>query len=120
MSLRIGPVDGAEDLESLRARLDAVDADLLDAVRERLEICLRIGEYKRVNGVAMMQPHRIAAVQGRAARYAEEHGIEPAFLRGLYDTIIAETCRLEDEWIASGGTGTGTGTDAGAGQRRAS
>ncbi|MFF6918369.1 chorismate mutase family protein [Streptomyces sp. NPDC012466] len=114
MSLRVGPVDASEDLESLRARLDAVDAGLLDAVRERLEVCLRIGEYKRVHGVAMMQPHRIATVQGRAARYAEEHGIEPAFLRRLYDTIIAETCRLEDEWIATGGP------DAGVPQRSAS
>jgi chorismate mutase len=107
MSLRIGPVDAAEDLQSLRARLDAVDAGLLDAVRERLEICLRIGEYKRVHDVAMMQPHRIATVQGRAARYAQEHGIDPAFLRSLYDTIIAETCRLEDEWIATGGPAAG-------------
>ncbi|MEU0677512.1 chorismate mutase family protein [Streptomyces sp. NPDC006172] len=108
MSLRTGPLEGTEDLESLRGHLDAVDAELLDTIRERLETCLRIGEYKRVNDVAMMQPHRIAAVQDRAARYAEEHGIDPAFLRGLYDTIITETCRLEDEWIASGGTGAGT------------
>ncbi|RII13445.1 chorismate mutase [Streptomyces sp. YIM 130001] len=113
MSLPAGPADVSEDLESLRARLDAVDAALLDTVRERLEICLRIGEYKRVHEVAMMQPHRIATVQGRAARYAQEHGIDPAFLRSLYDTIIAETCRLEDEWIAAGGA-------AGAVERRAS
>ncbi|MFE7843258.1 chorismate mutase family protein [Streptomyces sp. NPDC057474] len=107
MPLRTGPLNATEDLPALRGRLDTVDAALLEAVRERLEICLRIGEYKRVHGVPMMQPHRVAAVHHRAARYAREHGIEPAFLRSLYDTLIAETCRLEDEWIAAGGAGAG-------------
>lgn len=96
--------ESRDELHVLRERLDAVDAELLETVRERLEICLRIGEYKRVHGVPMMQPQRIAAVQDRAARFAGEHGIDPAFLRRLYDLVIAETCRLEDEWIATGGT----------------
>ncbi|GAA3494193.1 chorismate mutase family protein [Streptomyces albogriseolus] len=95
--------ESADDLPALRGQLDAVDAVLLEAVRERLEICLRIGEYKRVHGVPMMQPQRIAAVQDRAARFARRHGIDPAFLHRLYDVMIAETCRLEDEWIAGGG-----------------
>ncbi|MFJ8078123.1 chorismate mutase family protein [Streptomyces sp. NPDC096176] len=96
------PAEPGEDLAQLRARLDRTDTALLDAVRERLQICLRIGEYKRLNQVPMMQPHRIATVHANAARYAAEHGIDPAFLRTLYDTIITETCRLEDEWIARG------------------
>ncbi|MFZ4156280.1 chorismate mutase family protein [Streptomyces pseudogriseolus] len=95
--------ESADDLPALRGQLDAVDAVLLEAVRERLEICLRIGEYKRVHGVPMMQPQRIAAVQERAARFARRHGIDPGFLHRLYDVVIAETCRLEDEWIAGGG-----------------
>lgn len=91
-----------DELPALREQLDAVDAALLEAVRERLEICLRIGEYKRVHGVPMMQPQRIAAVQDRAARFARQHGIDPGFLHRLYDMVIEEACRLEDEWIAAG------------------
>ncbi|MEU0372021.1 chorismate mutase family protein [Streptomyces sp. NPDC006283] len=97
------PAEPGEDLTQLRARLDRTDTALLDAVRERLQICLRIGEYKRLHQVPMMQPHRIATVHAGVARYAAQHGIDPAFLRTLYDTIITETCRLEDEWIARGG-----------------
>ncbi|MEU3838473.1 chorismate mutase family protein [Streptomyces sp. NPDC028635] len=93
-----------DELQALREQLDAVDAVLLDTVRERLDICLRIGEYKRVHDVPMMQPQRIATVQDRAARYGRRHGIDPAFLHRLYEVIIEETCRLEDEWIATGGT----------------
>ena len=44
----------------------------------------------------MMQPHRIDVVQQRAARYAEMSGLDPAFVRRLYDLIIEETCRIEN------------------------
>jgi chorismate mutase len=48
----------------------------------------------------MMQPHRIAIVQERAASFAAEHDIDAKFLNRLYDLIIDETCRVEDLVIA--------------------
>jgi chorismate mutase len=94
---------GQASLEDLRAKLDRIDARLLEQVRDRINCCLEIAEYKRVHGVAMMQPHRIAFVQERAARYGAEHGIDGDFLRGLYELIIAETCRVEDLAMAQPG-----------------
>jgi chorismate mutase len=90
----------AEDLESLRARLDALDRVLLDTVRDRIRCCVRIADVKRLQDIPMMQPHRIAIVQQRAASYAAEHGIDANFLRCLYELIIDETCRVEDQVIA--------------------
>lgn len=84
-------------LDGLRAELDAVDATLLDAVRQRLEVCLRIGELKRREHIAMMQPGRIHIVHERARQYADSHSLSPPeFFDSLYDLLIAETCRLED------------------------
>ncbi len=85
-----------DGLEALRAKLDDIDAVLLEQIRDRIRCCLEIADHKRHHGVAMMQPHRIAVVQERAARYGAEHGIDGDFLRRLYDVIIAETCRVED------------------------
>jgi chorismate mutase len=98
-----GPDTAAEDLERLRAQLDALDRILLDTVRDRIRCCGRIAEVKRRGGVPMMQPHRIAIVQERAASYAVEQGVDAAFLHRLYELIIDETCRVEDLVIAAGG-----------------
>jgi chorismate mutase len=95
----------AEDLERLRARLDALDQALLDTVRDRIRCCVRIGELKRRHGVPMMQPHRIGIVQQRAGSYAAEHGIDAKFLHRLYDLIIDETCRVEDLVIGDAAAG---------------
>jgi chorismate mutase len=96
------PAPVAENLERLRAQLDALDEILLDTVRDRLRCCVRIAEVKRRDGVAMMQPHRIALVQQRAATYAAEHGVDAGFLHRLYELMIDETCRVEDLVIAAG------------------
>lgn len=83
-------------LAGLRAELDLVDETLLDILKSRIDLCVRIAEHKREHGVPMMQPHRIGVVQERAARYGAEHGIDGTFLRRLYELIIEETCRVED------------------------
>jgi 4-amino-4-deoxychorismate mutase len=92
-----------EDLESLRAELDALDRILLDTVRDRIRCCVRIAHVKRRQDVPMMQPHRIAIVQQRAASYGSKHGIDAHFLHCLYELIVDETCRVEDQIIADAG-----------------
>ena len=88
-------------LESLRSELDAIDLRLLEVLRERIEICVRIADHKRQHDVPMMQPHRIGVVQERAARFGAAHGIDQKFLHTLYEVIITETCRVEDLVIGS-------------------
>jgi chorismate mutase-like protein len=86
-------------LEGLRAQLDEIDERLLRLVRERIELIVRIAEYKREHDVPMMQPHRVDAKYERAAAFAAENGLGPAYLRRLYEVIIEESCRVEDEVI---------------------
>lgn len=92
-------------LTPLRDKLDEIDAALLHAIRRRLEICAQVAVVKADRGIQMMQPHRVDTVVSRARTYGAEHGVGPDFLEQLYRTIIAETCRLEDEIIATTGGG---------------
>ncbi|NDZ18382.1 4-amino-4-deoxychorismate mutase [Variovorax sp. WS11] len=97
-----GSSDEAQQiLQSLRDELDGLDRTLLETVRQRLDCCCRIGLHKRDHAIPMMQPHRIGVVQARAAAFAAQHRMSPTFLRALYELIIAETCRLEDEIIGT-------------------
>ena len=84
-------------LTELRARLDSIDARLLDELRDRLACCADIARVKTAHGVPMMQPRRIGLVQQRAAAYGAAHGVDADFLRRFYELVIAETCRLESE-----------------------
>lgn len=93
------PVADTTELDALRAQLDQVDAALLAGIRDRLHLCLRIAEHKRAHRIPMMQPHRVQLVKDRAAAFAAENGLDPAFLVRLYAEIIQEACRMEDAVI---------------------
>ena len=93
---------GHRTLETLRADLDRIDAELLAALGARVAVCRSIAYYKREHGVPMMQPDRIGVVQQRAARFAEANGLDLTFMKRLYDLIIGETCRIEDLIIDAG------------------
>ncbi|MGW4378917.1 chorismate mutase family protein [Kitasatospora sp. NPDC004531] len=94
--------DGTDGLTRMRAELDGIDVRLLETVRDRIECCVRIAHHKREHAVPMMQPHRIDAVQRRAADFGAVNGVSQDFLARLYDLIIEETCRVETLVIDGG------------------
>ncbi len=104
MRMETPPASGHEEIEELRRQLDEADYALLRTIQKRLEICTRIAERKREGGIAVMQPDRIELVQRRAEVFGSENGISKPFLRQLYDTIIAEACRVQ-RTVIDGGDG---------------
>jgi chorismate mutase len=96
------PAATTDDLGALRNKLDRIDHALLECLRHRIACCVDIANVKRAHGVPMMQPARIGVVHRRAERFAAANGIDPAFLRRLYELIIAETCRIETAVISGG------------------
>ncbi|MDT0476285.1 chorismate mutase family protein [Streptomyces sp. DSM 41014] len=92
----------AHDLDTLRDDLAQRDDQLLHLLRERLDICAQIARYKQEHGLPVMQPDRIAVAQERAAAFGAEHGVDQGFLRRLYDLLIEEACRVEEEIVDPG------------------
>jgi chorismate mutase-like protein len=89
-------------LAAFRERIDRVDERLLSALAERTTICREVAEHKRAQGIPMMQPDRVAAVEARWAELAAERGLDEDFARSLSRAVVAESCRVEDEIIGGG------------------
>ena len=51
--------DAARGLQALRLELDVVDARVLEALRERLEMCGRIALHKRRHALPVLHPARV-------------------------------------------------------------
>lgn len=94
---------GTHELEALRRELDTIDHRLLATVRDRVALCVEVARLKDHHGIPMMQPARVDLVLDRAARFGDEHGLSPAFLRRLFEQIVEETCRVETVVMAERG-----------------
>jgi chorismate mutase len=90
----------ADGLAPFRARLDQIDARLVDLLGERFQICREVAVHKAENEIAMMQPGRVEIVRARYLQHGAEVDLPADFTAGLFDLMIDATCRAEDELMA--------------------
>jgi 4-amino-4-deoxychorismate mutase len=93
-----------EELLKFRKELDELDRKLIDTLAQRFAICRQVASYKAEHRIPMMQPGRVLEVKTRAAQRAVPAGLTERFALELYDLIISEACRMEDEIIESAET----------------
>jgi chorismate mutase len=84
-------------LEPFRRRLDEIDDGIAKLLGERLQICREVAVYKSKHEIPMMQPDRVKIVRERYLARGAEHDLPEDFSSGLFELLIATTCRLEDE-----------------------
>lgn len=87
----------AGGLAPFRARLDQIDAQLVDLLGERFQICREVAVHKAENGIEMMQPGRVEIVRARYLQHGAEVDLPSDFTAGFFDLMIDATCRAEDE-----------------------
>jgi len=92
------------DLDPQRQEIERIDEALMGLLSERLRICLEIARNQRAEDCSVIQPARAEDARDRAAQKAATFGLEPNFVRALWDRIIAETCRSEGETGTEGAT----------------
>src|SRR5215217_3273966 len=97
----MGTTTQASALAEFRERIDRVDEQLLSALAERTAICREVAEHKREQDIPMMQPDRVAAVEGRWAELAAERGLDADFARSLARAVVAENCRIEGTMMSA-------------------
>ncbi len=89
------------DIKTFRQEIDTLDQELIQILAQRFDICRQVAIYKRHVGMPMMQPDRVNAVKDRCSKLGEKHGVNPEFLRRLYELIINESCQIEDKLMQS-------------------
>ena len=87
----------ADGLAPFRARLDQIDAQLVDLLGERFQICREVAVHKSENEIDMMQPGRVEIVRARYLQHGSEVDLPADFTAGFFDLMIDATCRAEDE-----------------------
>jgi chorismate mutase len=87
----------AAGLAPFRARLDEIDAQLVDLLGERFQICREVAVHKAENEIEMMQPGRVEIVRARYLQHGAEVDLPADFTAGFFDLMIDATCRAEDE-----------------------
>jgi chorismate mutase len=85
---------------SLRDKIDSIDRQLLELLRERLEVVHQVGQEKLEKGLAVFDPNREEALLMKLISIAPSNLDERA-IRVIFTAIVAESRRLESEAMSS-------------------
>jgi chorismate mutase len=82
------------ELAALREAIDALDGSVLALLKQRIELVLRVGEWKRRHDRPVYDPERERRMLDRLTSAATPP-LDPAAVRRIFERIIDESRRAE-------------------------
>lgn len=76
-----------ENLSRLRAQIDVLDENLIFTLASRMKVSRSIGDLKKENSVAIVQPTRWDEVLEKVATSAAGYGIDAEFVKRIFNII---------------------------------
>jgi chorismate mutase len=73
---------------ALRKKIDAIDENFVLLLRDRIELCKRIGKIKQENGLAVKDHRREDEVYLHIMAKALESGLDPQKVEAIFKQII--------------------------------
>ena len=83
------------ELRWLRRMMDEVDDALWETIARRMEVSKQIGEYKRQEGIAVVQPTRFAEILNKRLNWAKEKGLSEEVVREVMEAIHTESIKAQ-------------------------
>lgn len=76
-----------ENIDELRARIDAIDNDLVELLANRMKVSDEIGQYKKQNNITILQPGRWDKILAKMFEKGAEKGLDHEFLEKIFKAI---------------------------------
>lgn len=87
--------DADEPLMMMRKEIDELDDSLVQILARRMEISRRIGDYKRVHKMTILQTDRYNEILSKITQQGELTDIDSVFLKRIFDTVHEESVRQQ-------------------------
>ncbi|MEG0780467.1 MAG: chorismate mutase [Oscillospiraceae bacterium] len=87
-----------EELESLRRALDDIDRQLVAIFERRMALSAQIGAVKGEKGLPVLDEKRRDAVLRGCVAGLDDPSLTP-YVETLYETILALSCRRQEELV---------------------
>lgn len=87
----------SDKLAEFRAQIDKLDDQIIQKMAERMQIVQKIGEYKRDNGVTILQVSRWDEIMNKRSAFASALKLDLNFTGKLLELIHGESIRKQTQ-----------------------
>ncbi len=95
--------DAPPELEHYRQEIDECDQALIEVLARRFGIVRKVGEMKIDASMEAIQPARAQAVKDAAVRMGQDQGLDPDFMRRVYEVLIDHAHDIEQDILDKAG-----------------
>lgn len=92
-------IDQIPDMASLRARIDALDAQLIALLAQRSALIDRAARIKSRDGLPARIDTRVEEVVANARQHAEASGLDPDLIEHIWRRLIDAAIAQEDRHL---------------------
>ena len=85
-----------KELNWLRAEIDELDEQLWETIAARMAVSQRIGEWKKANGIAPLQPERYQVISEKLKVKGERLGLPEEFIKHVWDLIHEQSLKKQE------------------------
>lgn len=89
--------DWKEDLNVCRAQIDKLDSEIIGLVKQRMQVCEKVGEIKAQENLPVYVPEREKKVISTREQWGQAAGLKPKFVRLLFKLIMIQSKMLQKE-----------------------
>lgn len=86
-----------DKLADLRSSIDKIDDQIIQKIAERMQVVQKIGEFKRDNGVTILQVNRWDQIMNKRSAFAKALKLDLNFTGKLLELIHSESIRKQTE-----------------------
>ncbi len=83
----------------MRQQIDEIDEEMMSLLGERMKLARAIGDYKRINNIAILQPERWKSMLLDAQSRGAQRGLSPEFISDLLKAIHQESINMQERVI---------------------
>lgn len=85
------------NLENLRAKINRIDAELVDSLVQRMSVSTEIGLAKLKSGVQPLQLARMSELLNNRVKAGTDLGLSEQYVKDIYETIHTESIKIQTD-----------------------
>ena len=87
--------NSSDELQVMRMEIDSLDAQLIDVLSKRMQVCVEVGKYKKEHYVAVVQSDRFKQILEDRCKKGSEKGLDENFILRIMNLIHDESVRQQ-------------------------
>lgn len=88
-------------MEKMRQQINHLDDELMQILGQRMKVADKIGQYKKDNGITILQTNRWNAILERAYTKGEQLGLSKEFITKYFDAVHMESINHQNKIMNS-------------------